>query len=234
MNRSVLVTGGSKGIGLAIAQAMAADGDKVAVTYHTSEPPDGLFAVKCDVSDPASVNEAFTAVEAEHGNVQVLVFCAGITRDKMFLLMKPADFTDVIDTNLTGAFLCAQRATKGMLALKEGRMIFVSSVAGSRGEAGQANYTASKAGLLGMARSLARELGARKITANVVAPGMTNTDMLAKLKPERIAEMAKQIPLQRVAEPAEIASAVRYLASPEASYITGAYLPVDGGAAMGH
>ena len=187
MDRCVLVTGGSRGIGLAIARAFAAGGDRVAVTRHTSPPPEDLFAVPCDVRDAASVEAAFAAVEAAQGPVQVLVCNAGITRDKLLISMAEDDFTDVVATNLTAAFLVAKRATRKMITARYGRIVFVSSVVALRGEAGQANYAAAKAGLIGLARSLARELGARGITANVVLPGLTRTDMSAQLDEARIA-----------------------------------------------
>jgi 3-oxoacyl-[acyl-carrier protein] reductase len=234
MSRSVLVTGGSRGIGLAIARAFAAAGDRVAVTRHTSPPPEDLFAVECDVRDSASVEAAFAAVEAEHGPVQVLVCNAGITRDKLLLSMAEADFTDVVTTNLTAAFLLAKRATRKMITARYGRLVFISSVVALRGEAGQANYAAAKAGLIGLARSLARELGPRGITANVVLPGLTRTDMSAQLDDARIATMVSQIPLGRLAEPGDIAAAVTFLASDAAGYISGAVLAVDGAAATGH
>jgi 3-oxoacyl-[acyl-carrier protein] reductase len=234
VSRSVLVTGGSRGIGLAIARAFVTAGERVAVTYHTSAPPEGLFAVKCNVADATSVDEAFAAVEAEHGPVQVLVSNAGIVKDKLLLTMSENDFDSVVDTNLGGAFLVARRACRKMIGARYGRMIFVSSVMALRGEVGQANYAASKAGLIGLARSLSRELGPRGITANVVAPGLTQTDMSAKLGEKRIAKLVDQIPLGRLGQPADIAAAVTFLASDAAAYITGAILAVDGGAASGH
>jgi 3-oxoacyl-[acyl-carrier protein] reductase len=232
--RSVLVTGGNRGIGLAIAQAFAAQGDKVTITYRSGEPPAGLQGVRCDVTDRASVDAAFDAAEAANGPVEVLVANAGITRDQLVLRMSDEDFTDVLDTNLVGAFRCARRASKSMLRLKRGRMIFVSSVVGMLGSAGQVNYASSKAGLVGMARSLARELGSRGITANVVAPGFVDTDMTAALPEERRAEIVAAVPLGRYAATAEVAGVVGFLASDAAAYITGAVLPVDGGLGMGH
>jgi 3-oxoacyl-[acyl-carrier protein] reductase len=232
--RSVLVTGGNRGIGLAIARAFAAAGDAVAVTSRSGQAPDGIFAVACDVTDTASVDAAFTAVEAENGPVEVLVANAGITQDTLLLRMSEDDWTSVLDTNLTGAFRVAKRASRSMLRARKGRLIFVSSVVGLSGSAGQANYAASKAGLVGLARSLARELGSRSITANVVAPGFVDTDMTAALSDERRAEIVGQVPLGRYASTAEVAGVVRFLASDEAAYITGAVIPVDGGLGMGH
>ncbi|SHG66622.1 3-oxoacyl-ACP reductase FabG [Streptoalloteichus hindustanus] len=234
MARSVLVTGGNRGIGLAIAQAFAAQGDRVAVTHRGSGAPDGLLGVKCDVTDAAQVAAAFQEVEAAHGPVEVLVSNAGITDDTLLLRMSEEQFTRVVDANLTGAYRVAQRAAKGMLRKRWGRMVFVSSVVGLSGSAGQVNYAASKAGLVGMARSIARELGSRHITANVVAPGFVSTDMTASLPEERKKEILGQVPLGRYAEPAEIAGVVTWLASDAAAYVTGAVIPVDGGLGMGH
>ena len=234
MARSVLVTGGNRGIGLAIAHAFVEAGDQVAVTSRSGKAPDGLFAVACDVTDTASVEAAFTAVEAEHGAVDVLVANAGITQDTLLLRMSDDDWTSVLDTNLTGAFRVAKRASRSMLRARKGRLIFVSSVVGLSGSAGQANYAASKAGLVGLARSLARELGSRSITANVIAPGFVETDMTAALGEERRAEIVGQVPLGRYASPDEVAKVVRFIASDEAGYITGAVVPVDGGLGMGH
>jgi 3-oxoacyl-[acyl-carrier protein] reductase len=229
-----LVTGGNRGIGRAIAQAFADVGDRVAVTYRTGEPPDGLLGVRCDVTDSAQVEDAFTSVEAEHGPVEVLVANAGITRDTLLLRMSDDDWTSVIDTNLTGSFRVAKRAAKGMLRLRRGRIVLVSSVVGLLGSAGQVNYAASKAGLVGMARSMARELGSRSITTNVVAPGFVETDMTAELPEAKKAEYLKAIPLGRYTTSEEIAGVVRWVASEEAGYITGAVIPVDGGLGMGH
>lgn len=234
MSRSVFITGGNRGIGLAIAKAMARDGDRVAVTYRSGEPPAGLLGVRCDITDAAQVDAAFQQVEAEHGTVEVLVANAGITRDNLLMRMPEDDFTSVIDTNLTSAYRVAKRASRGMLRARDARMIFISSTVALRGDKGQANYAAAKAGLIGFTRSLAREFGSRGVTFNVVAPGLTATDMTAALPEARIAELCEEIPLGRVAQPEEIAAAVRFLASREASYITGAVLPVDGGAGMGH
>ncbi|QIB41874.1 3-oxoacyl-ACP reductase FabG [Streptomyces aureoverticillatus] len=234
MPRSVLITGGSRGIGLAIARTMQAAGDRVAVTYRSGEPPEGLFGVRCDVTDTDQVDLAFKEVEEEQGPVEVLVACAGVTNDKLLMRMTEDDFTSVLDTNLTGVFRVAKRATRGMLRARSGRIVVISSAVGLRGEAGQANYAASKAGLVGFARSLARELGSRGITVNVVAPGLTETAMSESLTEEQRETMVQQIPMGRLAKPEEVAAAVAFVASPEAGYITGAVIPVDGGAGMGH
>ena len=234
MGRSVLVTGGSRGIGLAIARAFAAGGDRVAVTYKSSGSPEGLLGVRADVTKADEVDAAFAAVEAEHGTVEVLIANAGITRDTLLLRMTDDDWDAVLDTNLTGAYRVARRAARGMLRAHAGRMVFVSSVVGLSGGAGQANYAASKAGLVGFARSIAREFGSRGITANVVAPGFVDTELTAVLSEARRAEILSQVPLRRYATADEIAGVVRFLASDEAAYITGAVIPVDGGLGMGH
>jgi 3-oxoacyl-[acyl-carrier protein] reductase len=234
MSRSVLVTGGNRGIGKAIAEAFVANGDQVAVTYRSGEPPEGVLAVKCDVTDADSVDAAFAEVEAAHGPVEVLVSNAGITKDTLVLRMSEEDWSSVLETNLTGSFRVTKRAAKGMLRLRRGRLIFVSSVVGMLGSAGQVNYAASKSGLVGLARSLARELGSRSITANVVAPGFVETEMTAVLPEDKKAEYKAQIPLQRYATTAEVASVVTWLASEGAAYVTGAVIPVDGGLGMGH
>ncbi|WP_434740861.1 3-oxoacyl-ACP reductase FabG [Micromonospora sp. SH-82] len=234
MARTVLVTGGNRGIGLAIAQAFAKQGDRVAVTHRSGDAPDGLFGVRCDVTDAASVDAAFTAVEAELGPVEVLVANAGITDDTLLLRMGEEQFTRVLDTNLTGAFRCAKRASGKMLRARWGRMIFISSVIGLYGGPGQVNYAASKAGLVGVARSITRELGSRNITANVVAPGFIDTDMTAALPEERRAEYVKAIPAGRLASPEEVAAVVAWLGGDGSSYISGAVIPVDGGLGMGH
>ncbi|HZE51336.1 MAG TPA: SDR family oxidoreductase, partial [Jatrophihabitantaceae bacterium] len=221
MSRSVLVTGGNRGIGLAIARAFAAAGDKVAVTHRGSGAPDGLFGVECDVTDGAAVDAAFSAVEAQQGPVEVLVANAGITDDMLLLRMGEESFTRVIDANLTGAYRVAKRATSGMLRARRGRMIFVSSVVALLGSPGQANYAASKAGLIGLARSIARELGARSITANVIAPGFIETDMTAELTDDRKAEILASVPLRRYGNVDEIAGTAVFLASEPAAYING-------------
>lgn len=234
MGRSVVVTGGNRGIGLAIARAFVEAGDAVTVTYRSGEPPAGLAGVRCDVTDDASVAAAFDEIEARQGPVEVVVANAGITRDTLLLRMGEQDFTDVVDTNLTGAFRAAKRASKSMLRARKGRIIFISSVVGMLGSAGQVNYAASKAGLVGMARSIARELGSRSITANVVAPGFVESDMTAQLSEQRRDEILAEIPLGRYASAEEVAATVRWLASDEAGYVTGAVIPVDGGLGMGH
>ena len=232
--RVVLITGGSRGIGLATAQRFASLGDRVAVTYNSSPPPDGFFAVKCDVTSTAEVDAAFTAVEQHFGPVEILVSNAGMTKDMLLLRMSESDFSDVVDANLTAAYRVAKRAAQGMLKARKGRIIFVSSVVGLSGSAGQANYSASKSGLIGLARSIARELGSRSITANVVAPGPVATDMLAALSEDRREALTAAVPLGRLASPDEIAGTIAFLASSDAAFITGAIIPVDGGLGMGH
>ena len=234
MARTVLVTGGNRGIGLAIAQAFAKQGDRVAVTHRGSGAPEGLFGVECDITDGAAVDAAFTAVEAELGPVEVIVANAGITDDTLLLRMSDEQFTRVVDTNLTGAFRVVKRASGRMLRAKWGRIIFISSVVGLYGGPGQVNYAASKAGMVGMARSITRELGTRNITANVVAPGFVATDMTDVLPEQRRAEILKAIPAGRLATPEEVAAAVTWLAGDGAGYISGAVIPVDGGLGMGH
>ncbi|MEU4569555.1 beta-ketoacyl-ACP reductase [Micromonospora sp. NPDC023956] len=234
MARTVLVTGGNRGIGLAIAQAFAKQGDRVAVTHRSGDAPEGLFGVRCDVTDSASVDEAFTAVEAELGGVEVLVANAGITDDTLLMRMSEEQFTRVLDTNLTGAFRCAQRASRKMLRARWGRMVFVSSVVGLYGGMGQVNYAASKAGMVGVARSITRELGSRNITANVVAPGFVDTDMTAALPQERRDQYLSAIPAGRFATADEVAGVVTWLAGDSAAYVSGAVIPVDGGLGMGH
>ena len=235
MARTVLVTGGNRGIGLATARELAARGHRVAVTYR-SEPPkeDGLLAVRCDVTAPDDVEAAFATVEGELGPVEVLVSNAGITADQLLLSMKEEAWASVIDANLTAAYRVARRATSKMIRGRWGRMIFVSSVVGLTGSAGQTNYAASKAGLVGFARSLAREIGGRGVTCNVVAPGFVTTDMTAALPEARQQEILGQVPLKRMATPEEVAATIAFLASEEAGYITGAVIPVDGGLGMGH
>jgi 3-oxoacyl-[acyl-carrier protein] reductase len=231
--RTVLVTGGNRGIGLATARAFAAAGDNVAVTHRSSGPPEGLFGVRCDVTSVDEVDAAFAAVEAEFGPVEVLVSNAGITDDTLLLRMSEQSFQAVVDANLTGSYRVAKRAAQGMLRARRGRMIFISSVVGLYGAPGQANYAASKAGLIGLARSIARELGSRNITANVIAPGFIDTDMTAELTEARRAEVLAGVPLKRYGTADEVAAAAVFLASDSAAYITGAVLPVDGGVAMG-
>ena len=232
--RSVLVTGGNRGIGRAIAEAFLAAGDKVAVTTRNGGAPEGALDVRCDVTDPAQVDAAFAAVEEAHGPVQVLVANAGITKDTLLLRMSEEDWSSVLDTNLTATFRVVKRASKGMLRQRSGRIVLISSVVGLLGSAGQANYAASKAGLVGFARSLARELGSRSITVNVVSPGFVETDMTEVLTDDQKQAIKAQVPLGRYARPAEIANAVTWLASPDAGYVTGAVVPVDGGLGMGH
>lgn len=230
----MLVTGGNRGIGRAIAEAFVAQGDQVAVTTRSGGAPDGTLDVRCDITDAAAVDAAFAQIEAAHGPVEVLVANAGITHDTLILRMSEDDWSSVIDTNLTGSFRLAKRAAKGMLRLRRGRIIFISSVVGLLGSAGQVNYAASKAGLVGMSRSLARELGSRSITANVVAPGFVETDMTAVLTDDQKQLIKTQVPLGRYASAAEVASAVTWLASDGAAYVTGAVIPIDGGLGMGH
>ncbi|MDQ1744862.1 MAG: hypothetical protein QOE23_3201 [Pseudonocardiales bacterium] len=229
----MLVTGGNRGIGLAIARAFSEAGDKVAVTHRGSGAPDGLFGVRCDVTDEASVDSAFSEVEAEFGPVQVLISNAGITDDKLLMRMSEQSFTAVLDANLTGAYRVAKRATAGMVKARGGRMVFISSVVALTGAPGQANYAASKAGLIGLARSIARELGSRNVTANVVAPGFIETDMTAVMTEARKSEVLASVPLRRYGAVHEVAEVVRFLASDAAGYVNGAVLPVDGGLGMG-
>ena len=234
VSRVVLITGGSRGIGLACAQHFQSLGDKVTITYNSTKPTNDFFSIKCDVTSQVEVDAAFAAVEEKFGAVQVLVSNAGITKDLLLLRMNENDFTSVIDANLSGAYRVCKRATQGMLRAKSGRIILMSSVVALLGSAGQANYAASKAGLVGLARSLARELGSRSITVNVVAPGPVETDMTAALTDEQRARMIDAVPLGRIATTQEIAAAVAFLASQDAAYITGAVIPVDGGLGMGH
>jgi 3-oxoacyl-[acyl-carrier protein] reductase len=230
----VLVTGGNRGIGLAIARRLAADGDSVTITSRSGEPVEGLNVVQCDVRDAASVDAAFTAAEKEHGPVEVVVANAGITKDTLLALLSEEAFTDVLDTNLTGAYRVCKRAVRPMMKMRRGRLIFISSVVGLYGSPGQANYAASKAGLVGLARSLARELGSRGITANVIAPGFVDSDMTAILPEERKNVILGAVPLGRYGSADEVAGTVAFLAGPDAAYITGAVIPVDGGLGMGH
>ena len=232
-SRSVLVTGGNRGIGLATAQLLASQGHRVAVTSRSGQV-DGLLTVKCDVTSAQDVDAAFASVEQEHGPVEVLISNAGITDDQLLLRMSEESFARVLDTNLTASYRLAKRASKSMLRARFGRLLFVSSVVGLSGSAGQASYAASKAGLVGFSRSLARELGGRGITSNVVAPGFVETDMTAALPEERRAELLGQIPLGRYATPEEVAGVVTWLAGDAAAYVTGAVIPVDGGLGMGH
>jgi 3-oxoacyl-[acyl-carrier protein] reductase len=229
-----LVTGGNRGIGLAIAHALSEAGQQVVVTYRSGQAPAGFLAVQMDVTSTESVDAAFLIIEEKWGTPEIIVANAGITKDGLVMRMSDEDFQDVIDANLTGAFRVARRATKGLLKLKRGRLIFIGSVVGGVGAAGQVNYSASKAGLLGMARSFARELGSRGITANVIAPGFVETDMTFTLDEKRRDEIAKSVPLGRFSTAQEIAGVVKFVASQEASYITGALIPVDGGLGMGH
>ncbi|MGO1319216.1 MAG: beta-ketoacyl-ACP reductase [Galactobacter sp.] len=232
--RTVLVTGGNRGIGLAIARTFAAQGDNVAITSRSGEGPEGLYTVKADVTDAASIDAAVSQVEEHFGPVEVLVANAGITHDTLLLRMSEDDFSSVIDTNLTGAFRVVQRTVKGMMKKRRGRIILISSVVGLLGGTGQVNYSASKAGLVGMARSVTRELGGRGITANVVAPGFIETEMTQVLDPELKKKYLAQIPANRFAQADEVARVTAWLAGDDAAYISGAVIPVDGGLGMGH
>ncbi len=232
--RIVFVTGGNRGIGLSIARAFAADGDLVIVSYRSGEAPEGLVGVQMDVTSQESVKEAFTQIEEKYGSVDVLVANAGITRDGLTMRMSDEDFTAVVETNLTGAFRSAQRAISPMMKKRSGRVIFIGSVVGMLGSAGQVNYAATKSGLIGMARALAREYGSRGLTFNVIAPGFVETDMTAELGDTLRERYVAAIPLGRFCTPSEVAAVVKFIASPEASYITGALIPVDGGMGMGH
>ncbi|GAA3823110.1 beta-ketoacyl-ACP reductase [Cellulomonas soli] len=232
--RSVLVTGANRGIGRAIAERFVAAGDKVSTLYRSGDLPEGVLGVVADVRDTAAVDAAFAQIEAAHGPVEVLVANAGVTRDQLLLRMSDEEFTDVLDVNLTGAFRCVRRASKGMIRQRRGRIVLISSVVGLYGSAGQVNYAASKSALVGMARSITRELGGRGITANVVAPGFIDTDMTRALPEERQQAYRDQIPLGRFAQAEEVAGVVEFLASPAAAYISGAVIPVDGGLGMGH
>ena len=232
--RSVFVTGGNRGIGLAAARRLAAQGHRVAVGSRSGDAPDpGLYAVKCDVTDTDSVDAAFTAVEEHQGNVEVLVSNAGQTRDTLLVRMSDDDFTEIIDVNLVGAFRVARRAIRTMMRARYGRMVFVSSVVALTGSGGQVNYAASKAGLIGLARSIAREYASRGVTANVVAPGLTDTDMTAVLSQERRDEILRDVPMSRLASPEEIADVIAWLTADAASYISGAVVPVTGAGGTG-
>ena len=233
-DRIALVTGGNRGIGLAIAHELETQGAHVVVTYRSGAAPEGFDGVQMDVTSSESVDAGFTEIESKFGIPEIIVANAGITRDALVMRMSDEDFADVINANLTGAFRVARRATRGLLKLKRGRLIFIGSVVGSVGSAGQVNYSASKSGLVGLARSFARELGSRGITANVIAPGFVETDMTAELDEKRRAEIANSVPLGRFCSAQEIASVVGFIASDKASYITGALIPVDGGLGMGH
>ncbi len=233
-SRVVLVTGGSRGIGQGIAERLVKAGHRVAATYRSGEVPPGVLGVQCDVTDPDQVDMAFSQVESALGNVEVLVANAGITRDTLLMRMSDEDWDQVIATNLTGAFRVARRAARPMIRARFGRIIFMSSVVGQMGSAGQVNYAAAKSGLLGMARSLARELGSRGVTTNVVAPGFIETDMTAELSDDLVKKYAEQIPLGRFGSVDDIAGTVEFLAGDAAGYITGALIPVDGGLGMGH
>lgn len=228
------MTGGSKGIGYCIASKFAQNGHRVAATYRSGEVPSEVLGVQCDVTDPSQVEAAFAQVESNLGNIEVVVANAGITRDTLLLRMSDEDWDQVIATNLTGAFRVARRAARPMIRARFGRIVFISSVVGQLGSAGQVNYAASKAGLLGMARSLARELGSRGVTANVVAPGFIETDMTAELGEDLVKKYSEQIPLGRFGSADDVAGAVEFLSSEAAGYITGALIPVDGGLGMGH
>jgi len=232
--RVVLVTGANRGIGRAIAERFVAQGDRVATIYRSGDLPQGVFGVIGDMTSTEQVDQAFTQIEQELGPVEVLVANAGITRDQLLMRMSDEEFESVLDVNLTGTFRCVRRASKGMIRLRKGRIVMISSVIGLYGGPGQVNYAASKAGLVGMARSITRELGGRGITANVVAPGFIETAMTAELPEDTQKKYKASIPAGRFAQPSEVAAAVSFLASPEAGYISGAVIPVDGGLGMGH
>jgi len=234
MSKVVLVTGGNRGIGKSIAEAFIKAGYKVAVTVRSGEGPEGSLSVKADVTDPASLDAAYAEIEQKLGPVEILVANAGITRDTLLMRMTDEEFEEVINTNLTGAFRVVRRATKGMIKARYGRVILIGSVVALLGSPGQVNYSAAKSGLIGLARSLTRELGGRGITANVVAPGFIDTDMTAELSDEMQADYKKRIPAGRFASPEEVANVVLFLAGDDAAYISGAVIPVDGGMGMGH
>ena len=234
MSRSVFITGGNRGIGFAIAAAFLANGDQVAVTARSGSGPSGSLTLQADVTDSAELEKAISEAEAKHGPIEILIANAGVTKDSLLLRMTDADFDFALDANLKGAFYAARRSAKSMLKLKRGRIIFIGSVVGLLGSAGQANYAATKSGLIGMARSIARELGSRSITANVIAPGFVETDMTTSLDDSVKQGILKSIPLQRYASSEEIAAVTLFLASDSAAYITGSVIPVDGGLGMGH
>ena len=233
-SKVALITGGNRGIGLAIAEKLKSDGYQVVITHRSGSAPSGIEGIVMDVTDSESVNAAVSHVEAKFGKIDVLIANAGITKDGLVMRMSDADFNSVVDTNLNGAFRVARACTRGMMKQKSGRMIFIGSVVGMLGSAGQVNYAATKSGLIGMARSFARELGSRGITANVVAPGFVETEMTAVLDETRKAEISAAVPLGRFCSAEEIAGVVAFLASDQASYISGAVIPVDGGLGMGH
>jgi 3-oxoacyl-[acyl-carrier protein] reductase len=234
MARSVLVTGGNRGIGLAIARALQKDGDNVTITYRTGEPPAGLTGVVCELTDTDSVKAAFAQVEKDQGPIEVLVANAGITRDNLLMRMTDDEYESVVETNLGGAFRCVRAASRSMIKRRYGRIVLVGSIVGHLGSPGQVNYAATKSGLIGMARSISREIGGRGITANVVAPGFIDTDMTAELPADRRTSYLASIPAGRFGAVDDVANAVRFLASDAAGYITGAVLPIDGGMGMGH
>jgi 3-oxoacyl-[acyl-carrier protein] reductase len=236
VSRSALVTGGSKGIGLAIATRLQADGHQVAVTYNSSPPPEGLLGIQCDVRDAAQVKAAFATAKEAHGPVEILVCAAGITRDGFLMRMDEPAWDDVMDTNAKGAFLAVQNFSRAAMTNRNkfGRIVLISSVVSTMGAAGQVNYAASKAALIGMGVSLAKELGPRGVTTNVVAPGLTNTDMITTIKPDVLEAMVADIPIGRISEPDEVAAVVAFLVSDQAGAVNGAFIPVDGGAATGH
>ncbi|MFJ7272792.1 3-oxoacyl-ACP reductase FabG [Streptomyces sp. NPDC099050] len=233
MSRTVLITGGNRGIGLSIARAFAENGDKVAVTSRSGEAPDGLFGVRCEVTDPKSARRAVAEVEAQYGDIAVLVSNAGITRDGLAPMMKDEDFEDVIQTNLVGSFRMARLVSRSMISAKRGRIVFISSIMGFLGSPGQSNYAASKSGMLGLTRSLAWELGSRNITVNMVTPGLIETEMIEKVTDKRRAQLLSQTPLRRTGTPQEVAEVVKFLASDGAGYVTGAAIPIGGGIGMG-
>lgn len=233
-SRVVLVTGGSRGIGRAITERFVAAGHRVAATHRSGDVPAGALPVRCEITDPAQVEQAFATVEAELGPVEVLVANAGITKDTLLLRMSEDDFARVVDTNLTASFRLAKRASRSMMRARFGRMVFLSSVVGQLGSPGQVNYAASKSGLVGLARSITRELGGRGITANVVAPGFIETDMTAALSEAQVADYQSRIPAGRLGAADEVAATIEFLASDAAGYVSGAIIPVDGGLGMGH